>query len=250
MTTMTTYTKLKLHLERHMYKRGKNKGAAPADSSRRSKTHFRVRANNDTMVVRMHHTDILTAYEDGTVRLSTGGWWTSTTLRNLNTALGSFFTGPRMWVGGRRVFGMSQQTITRASGTVMFFHGIMFDAYGNQRGTPVPFERKRADKDERAEFRRDVAESGFKDAFPILYQAAGVPEVSWLNASMEKLVRDDVYVNQWPDVIGLIKYPTYGNRAMKIQAHDDWRDAWKSLMAQCAKDMTEVVRTDVLVIHP
>lgn len=244
MNTWTTYTKLKLHLERYMYKRGAHKGEAPADASRRSKTHFRVRADDDKMVVRMHRTDILIAYEDGTVRLSTGGWWTSTTLRNLNTALGSFFTGRRMWVGGRRVFGMSQKTITRASGTAMFFDGIMFDADGNQRGTPLPFERKRKDREATAEFRRDLAEAGFKDTFPILFQSATPPANTWLTMPLRKIVTNNVHASAWPHVVSLVKYTTYG------QTYDDWRDAWKSLITKCTKDLTEVVRTDVLVINP
>lgn len=247
---MNTYTKLKLHLERHMYKRGAFKGDAPADSGKRYKSHFRVMAADDRMIVRMYNTDILTAYEDGTIRINTGGWFTSTTLRNLNSALGTFFTGPRMWVGSRRVFGMSQPTIMQSRGTVMFYDGIMFDAEGNQRGTPLPFERKRADREERADFRKDLAESGFKDAFPILYQTAEMPATRWLNASMEKLVRDSVHVNQWSHVAGLLKYPTYYHQSRNKPCYEDWRDAWKSLMAQCTKYMTEVVRTDVLVINP
>jgi hypothetical protein len=112
----------------------------------------------------------------------------------------------------------------------------------------MPFERKRADKEERAEFRKDLAESGFKDAFPILYQSAGVPAQGWLNLSLPKVVRDDVYANNWPEVVSLMKYPTWQNRRDNTEKYDDWRDAWKVLMAECVKDMTEVTRTDVLWI--
>jgi hypothetical protein len=44
---MNMYTKLMMHLQRHMYKRGRNKGDAPANKHRRSMTHFRVVKNND-----------------------------------------------------------------------------------------------------------------------------------------------------------------------------------------------------------
>jgi hypothetical protein len=67
---MTAHTKLKLHLERYAYKRGRNTGEAPADSSRRGKTHFRViRGNGGQMIVRFHNADLLTAYEDGHIVL-------------------------------------------------------------------------------------------------------------------------------------------------------------------------------------
>jgi len=247
---MTPFTKLKLHLERHMYKRGKHKGEAPADQHRRDKSHFRVlEGNDDTMRVRMHNTDILTAYEDGSIMISTGGWWTSTTRKNLNDALGTF-VGRRMYVSGLRVFGMSQATITRAGGpTWAFYDGIRFDADCELRGMPMPFERKQADKNERAEFRDEVAKSGFKDAFPILYQSVETTEhQSWFRFHIHKVMRDEVHVNDWRAVIAGVKYPDYYHRSLNRPAYADWRDAWKVLNARATKDMTEVVRTDVLYI--
>ena len=250
---MNTFTKLKLHLERHMYKRGAHKGEAPADQHRRGKTHLRVIARPGTeatnaMVVRMYNTDILTAYEDGSIMISTGGWWTSTTRKNLNDVLATF-VGRRMYVSGRRVFGMSQATVTRAGGpTLAFYDGIRFDADCKLRSVPMPFERKQADKEERAEFRKDIAESGFKDAFPILYQAVQVPVQGWLSRPMHKLVRDDTYVNDWPQLVSLVKYPRFRHQLYNRPAYDDWREAWNAMMANCTKDMTEVVRTDVLYL--
>jgi hypothetical protein len=45
-----------------------------------------------------------------------------------------------------------------------------------------------------------------------------------------------------------MKYPTYLHRNAVSAKYDDWRDAWKVLMAECVKDMNEVIRTDVLWI--
>jgi hypothetical protein len=242
---MNAFFKLKLHLERHMYKRGKHKGDAPADQCRRGKTHLRVVARPDTMVVRMYNTDILTAYEDGSIMISAGGWWTSTTRKNLNDVLHTFGTG--MYVSGRRVFGMSQATVTRAGGpTWMFYDGIKFDANRELISVPLSFERKRADKDERAEFRKDVAESGFKDVFTILYQSVQPDEHrGWFRTSINRVMRDEFYANEWREVISLIKYPRSRNRIYNRPAHEDWRDAWKAINAAATKNMTEVVRTDV-----
>lgn len=250
---MNTFIKLKLHLERHMYKRGAYKGDAPADQYSRGKSYLRVVSRPGTeatnaMVVRMYNTDILTAYEDGSIMVNTGGWWTSTTRKNLNDAL-RYFVPHSISVSGRRVFGISQATITCRGTTWAFYDGIRFDGDGVMRGTPMPFERKQADKDERAEFRKDIAESGFKDAFPILYQSAAVPTQQWLNLPMHKLVRDDVHVNNWPTVVSLVKYPRIRYQLHGQPAHDNWRDAWKALMANCTADMTEVVRTNVLSVN-
>ncbi len=64
-----------MHLSRHMYKRGKNKGDAPANHHQRSMCHFRViKGNDDTMRVRMWSTDILTAYPNGDVKIDTSGY--------------------------------------------------------------------------------------------------------------------------------------------------------------------------------
>jgi hypothetical protein len=249
---MNTFTKLKLHLEQHMYKRGAHKGDAPADRYKRGKSHLRVVARPGTeatnaMVVRMYNTDILTAYEDGSIMVNTGGWWTSTTIGNLNDAL-RYFVPYSLSVSKRRVFGMSQQTMTCRGTTWAFYDGIKFDNDGKMRSTPLPFERKQADKEERAEFRKDIAESGFKGAFPILYQAAPLPSRSWLAKPMHKLVQDDVHANEWPELVSLVKYPRFRNQLHSQPAHEDWRGAWKALMATCTADMTEVVRTDVLYL--
>jgi hypothetical protein len=245
---MNAFISLKLHLERHMYKRGRNKGEAPADASRRSKSHFRVLAQGNTMVVRMHNTNILTAYEDGSIMVSTGGWWTATTRANLNDAL-RWFVPEFISVSGRLVFGMRQPSITANNKTYMFYDGIRFDGEGNLRSTPMPFERKRKDRAETAEFREDVAKSGFKDAFPILYQSIETTEhQSWIRNPLHKIMRDEVHVNDWRAVIALAKYPRYFHRTYNRPAHNDWRDAWKALNAMATKDMTEVVLTDVILL--
>ena len=246
---MNAYTKLKFHLERHMYKRGRFKGEAPADQYKRGKSHFRVRAAGDTMVVRMYNTNILTAYEDGTIKISTDGWWTSTTIKNLNAALHMFVPESRLYVSGRKVFGMSQKTVTRAGGpTWHYYDGLRFGEKGEMLGTALTFERKRADKNEREEFRSDVALSGFKDAFPLLYVNATVPEKTWLHHNADRIMRDESYANDWPGLVAMVKYPSYRHRTFNVPAYETWQEAWKALYALATKDMTEVVRTDVVML--
>jgi hypothetical protein len=245
---MNAFMKLKFHLDRHIYKRGRNKGEAPADSCRRGKSFFRVlKGNDNSMRVRMHNTDIITAYEDGSIMVSTGGWWTATTRANLNDAL-RWFVPEFISVSGRLVFGMRQPTITANNKTYLFYDGIRFDGEGNLLSTPMPFERKRKDKAETAEFRDDLAKSGFKDAFPLLYQSAEPSDHTWIRNPLHKTMRDESHTDDWRTVTALIKYPSYGNRLYNKPAHDDWRDAWKVLNARATKDMTETVRTDVIVL--
>jgi len=244
---MNTYTKLKLHLERHMYKRGQFKGDAPAEQDKRAKTHLRVIQKPDCMVVRMYNTDIIAAYEDGSIKLSVAGWWKSTTLKNLNTALRTFVPF-RIRVGGRRVFGMQQHTINCQGTTYAFYDGIRFNAEGTLTSQPLAFERRQADKKERAEFRMDVAASGFKDAFPLLYVNAEAPEDGWMPTPMTKVVRSNAHVNDWTRAVSIIKYPRFRHRVLNWPAYDDWRDAWKYFMSVCTKDMTKVVRTDVITL--
>lgn len=245
MTTLTTYAKLKLHLERHVYKRGAYKGDAPAE--KRSKTHLRVVQKNDCMVVRMYKTDIITAYEDGSIKLSTGTWWTNTTRANMNEALRNFVPF-YIGIGSRSVFSMVQRIVNARGTTYAFYDGIRFNAEGTLTSQPMAFERKRANKAEREEFRKDIAESGFQDTFPILYASAEIPQQGWMSMNMDRIVRNDVYANEWPLAVSIIKYPTFGHRLTKTVAYEDWRNAWKALMRQCTKDMVEVVRTDVTTL--
>ena len=103
---MNMYTKLMMHLERHMYKRGAHKGDAPANKDRRGMSHFRVVKGNDSTVrIRMYNTDIITAHQDGSVRIDTNGYHThNTTILRLNEALGWFFEGVRVHMRKQSIF--------------------------------------------------------------------------------------------------------------------------------------------------
>jgi len=85
---MNMYSKLSTHLERHQYKRGQYKGDAPADKARRSKNHFRVTREVGTMGVMFHQTQIITAYPDGQVRLTAGGYEDHMTTRKALREMG------------------------------------------------------------------------------------------------------------------------------------------------------------------
>jgi hypothetical protein len=243
---MNAHTKLKLHLERHVYKRGRNKGEAPADKSRRAKTHFRViQGNGGQMIVRFHNADILTAYEDGHIKLCTAGWHASPTTRSaMNEALCFFGIGG---VSSIRKGGYSQTGIRMAGKTYRYYDGMEFAADGTPLTPLKQFTAKRADREETAEFRADIRDSGFVAMFPILYTAAGVPEQRWLPR-----VKDDICneygAHNWPQIVALVKYPTYYHQNRAQPAHKDHKAALKAFIASHTRTMTKLVDTGKTVL--
>jgi hypothetical protein len=244
---MNAHTKLKLHLERHMYKRGRNKGEAPADYTRRSKTHFRVIQGNDGhMIVRFHGADILRAYEDGHIKLNTSGWHASPTTRSaMNHAL-CFFGMGGVW--SVRKGGYSQTGIRMNGKTYRYYDNMEFAADGAPLTPLKEFTAKRTDREETAEFRQDMKESGFLDMFPVLYQAAGVPEKSWLATSAQKIMTNDYHANDWPDLVALAKYNTFHSRYTGKPNHHHYKDALRSLIASVTRTMTKLVDTGATVL--
>jgi len=249
---MNAYTKLKLHLERHMYKRGKFKGEAPADSSRRGKNHFRViKGNDNTMRVRMHNADLITAYEDGRLRLDTCGWYNSVTTRAcMNDAL-HWFAGMGALYSVRH-FGYSQPGISMNQKTYAYYDGIEFSAEGVPLTPLKTFTAKRADREETAEFRADVKQSGFKDVFPVLYNTCETWDNSlnrtWLAHPVKRIVTSEHHSGEWPHVVALAKFPRWHNQSRNIPEYDDHKAAYKALMASCTKSMTKLADTGVTVL--
>lgn len=244
---MNAHTKLKLHLERHVYKRGRNKGDAPADSSRRAKTHFRVvRGNGGQMIVRFHNADLLSAYEDGHIVLNTNGWHASPTTRSaMNDALCFFGMGA---VGSVRLGGYSQTGIRMNGKTYRYYDGMEFAAGGTPLTPLKQFTAKRTDREEAAEFRAEIKESGFVGMFPVLYAAAGLPEQAWLATPARKLMTSDFHANHWPDLVALAKYSTWRARHHQRPAHPDHKAALRSLIASQTRTMTKLVDTGETVL--
>lgn len=233
---MTPYTKLKLHLERHMYKRGQYKGDAPADSSRRSKNHFRVvRGNGGQMCVRMYNTDLIEVTPDNHITLNMNGWYTNTTKANMNEALHHFIG----WggVGSVRLGGYSQLAIRAKGKTYRYYDGFSFDAEGNPTCELKPFSKQRTDRDETAEFRKDIKDSGFKDVWPVLFAAAEPDRWAFVMRGIKKVVTQECHANEWPTLAARMKWH-----------HDDHKDAYRAIVHQCTADMKEFYDTDVTVI--
>jgi hypothetical protein len=245
---MNCHTKLQLHLSRHMYKRGAYKGDAPADSSRRAKSHFRViKGNGGQMIVRMHGADLITAYEDGSIKLDTQGWHASPTTRKcMNEALA--FTGLRGLLSSKRFGGYSQTAVRLAGNTYRYYDRMEFSADGDLLTEPIKFSAKRTDREETAEFRKEIAESGFVGVFPVLYEAATPDDASGYVRNTKDAMCSEHCANQWPQVVALAKYGNYWARSHAQPSHENHKAALRSLIASQTRTMTRIVDLDVTVL--
>ena len=162
---MNAYDTLGLYIARHQYTKGAYKGQAPADKSRRAKSHFRVTPTPTTRVVRFHATDILTAYPDGTIRLHTNGWDTAPTTREALWDAIKLATGRTLSIHSRRHNGLSQTAI----GQHCYYDGMVFDSDLNLLSTPAPFQAYAADR-EATKALRDAA-APLRAMLPILVAA-------------------------------------------------------------------------------
>ncbi len=248
---MNTYTKLQMHLERHMYKRGRYKGDAPADRYKRGKSFFRVVKHHDRMVVRMHSTDFLTAYPDGRVVIDTNTWYNSNTTRlRLNEALGSTGFG-RIYM--QKVMGLSQPVFRVGNNSYLYYDGMEFSEDGKLLSAPKPFEMRRIDKAESNEFMAEVKASGFKDMFPLLYATATSPEErTYVNAGRlrEKLTDADRAVD-WPDIISAYKYNyVYNYKAGRREHIEKGTDktCWSEIMKDIKKEMYVTLTSDITTL--
>jgi len=257
--TNTIHTRLQLHLERHMYRRGQYKGQAPADSNARGKNHFRVyKANDGTMRVHFWRTDLITAYPDGRIVLNTDGWHSRpTTVAAMSDALNWFGVGPMASVRfyRDRKFGISQSVLSVNREQHRYYDGI---EVGIKDDKPVilseikPFEAKRIDRSESKELHDDMKSSGFKASFKLLH-AVAKPEdkegkgvygnYSYKSSEMRMLVSDANYAEAWPRLIAQYTFTVqydYKARAY-VQHKHDAKKAWANLMAAMKFDLYQKV---------
>lgn len=252
---MNTYSKLSMHLSRHMYKRGKNKGDAPANAHRRAMDHYRViKGNDDTYRIRMHSTDIITAYPNGDVKIDTRGYHThNTTIIRLNEAFG-FFEGVSIGIGKRSILSYSQPVL-RVNGKVYYFYdGITLNAQGEIITPLQAFEQKRVDKAATKELANDLQESGFADAFKLLYAVATPDDMEKDNYGMfgvrlPDALSDNNRADTWKMVIARSKFQReYAYPQYQYVEKSDAKACWATIMAQCKKNMYIVSRSETFVL--
>jgi len=250
---MNTYDKLKLHIADHAYKRGQYKGDAPADKSRRGRSHHRVVQRADCMAIRFHRTDIVRAYPDGRVMIDCNGWvdsiTTMTAVRDANKFLS--FT---LSIGSRSVMSLNQMVVMRGGETILYYDGITFDGEGNVITPLRPFEARRIDKAESKEFMDGLQASGFKDMYKILYATVQPPEGTlgvYTPRRLSDILTDPETASAWPDIIAKYKYE---HRWTGFGGNREWQESgtaktcWSRIMAVCKKDMYSTIKTEVVSI--
>lgn len=242
---MNTYTKLKFHLERHMYKRGAHKGDAPAGPRWRSYVRV-IKGNDDSMRVRMYGTDMITAYPDGSGKINTDGWYDRpSTQWRINEAFS--FMPYYIALSHRKVMGVSQPALRVPQGQVLFYDGITLDAEGTITSPLRCFERRQINKAESAELRADMKESGFTDAFKLLH---AVVDETTERYSRTSVVRHAYHSNDWPSVIAQFaqerKYDYLVGRYEYTKKTP--QQTWASLMQYLRKELYEIVKTDITVL--
>ena len=255
---MSMYTKLSMHLSRHMYKRGRNKGDAPANPSRRAMCHFRVvKGNDDTMRIRMWSTDIITAYPNGDVKIDTNGYHShNTTIIRLNEAFG-FFEGVSVGMGKRSVLSYSQPVLRVNGKLYSYYDGITLNEQGEVITPLQAFKQKRIDKVESQSFADDLVLSGFKDAYNLLYamttpEDRGENDYSLFGVDWQDVLSNNDQADKWKLIIARTKFEKdyWGSRAggslwtEKANA----KACWATIMQYCKKNMYVVSRSETFVL--
>lgn len=253
---MNTYDKLKFHLERHIYKRGYNKGDAPADQSRRGRSHHRVVQRADCMAIRFHSADIVRAYPDGRVMLDCRGWVTSITTMTAVRDANKFLSFP-LTIGSRSIMSLNQMVVrTPNTDMVHYYDGITFDGEGKVISELRPFRARRIDKAESKEFVDGLKTSGFKDMFKLLYSTVQLPEGTigvYDPRRLSDILTDPEYAADWPHIIAKYKYAQQWE-FRNGQMSRGWvevgtaKSCWSRIMAECKRNMYSNIDTEVVSI--
>ena len=252
---MSMYSKLSMHLSRHMYKRGKNKGQAPANAHRRAMDHYRVvKGNDDTYRIRMHSTDIITAYPNGDVKIDTNGWYThNTTIIRLNESFG-FFEGVGVGMSKRSILSYSQPVLRVGTKLYYYYDGITLNAQGEVITPLQAFEQKRVDRAATKELTNELQESGFTDAYKLLYAVATPDDIERDNYGMfgvklPDALTDNARADQWKVIIARSKFVRqYAYPQYKYIEKSNAKACWATIMAQCKKNMYIVSRSETFVL--
>lgn len=243
----TTHGNLVLHLERHKYKRGQYKNAAPLCGYKRQRSHVRVlRRNDNAMVVRMYSTDILTAYEDGRIVIDTRGWYDRPTTRaRLNEAFG--FVPFHIGIGSWSVKSLNQTALRVNRTLYKYFDEIELDGEGNILSDLHAFDARHVDKHESEGFREDIKESGFRAVFPVL--AANVtddaPRGNWDAKSVIRHITQECHANDWPEIVARYAFVREWNRESERLTV---KQTWARLMSDLRKEFMATSITDITSI--
>jgi hypothetical protein len=217
--------------------------------------HYRVvKGNDDTYRIRMHSTDIITAYPNGDVKIDTNGWHThNTTIIRLNEAFG-FFEGVGVGMSKRSILSYSQPVLRVGTKLYYYYDGITLNAQGEVITPLQAFEQKRVDRAATKELTNELQESGFTDAFKLLYAVATPDDIERDNYGMfgvrlPDALTDNARADQWKVIIARSKFVRqYAYPQYKYIEKSNAKACWATIMAQCKKNMYIVSRSETFVL--
>jgi hypothetical protein len=238
----TAHTYLMLHHSRHKYTRGQYKGDAPADADRRGKSHFRVthHPHTKTYAVRFHYTDILTAFQDGSVMLNCNGWASHPTTRD---AMGVAFgiTNMPFYLSSTRLGGLSQPVLyAQGRKPLRYYDGMMFDPQHNLTTERKPFQKQVTNRDETREFRE--AAKTFRAMLPVLHAAC---EGSTTHRAHTFPLSNRTYsmCTRPEDIFTRYEEDAYPDIVAAFYA-DTWQETWRNLYSAAAARMKMIVNVE------
>lgn len=253
----TMYEQLQAHIAANAYKRGKNKGDAPLDASRRSRSHERVVSRAGCMAVHFHNTDVILAYPDGRIVIDCDGWGTTPTTRTcINDAL-RWFGGNNAWLYSDRLYGKTQLVLKTRCGTYAYYDGITIDPSGELLSELKAFEGRRIDRDATKEMYADMQECGFKDVFKLLHAVAEkLPHANndplydavrfARPAELRDFITMELHANKWPYVVDSVSFRSGYDWKTQHYTHikHDHKTAWGRLMEIVKKDLYNTVKIE------
>ena len=243
---MTPYEKLKAYHAANVYKRGCYVGDSPCGDRR--KAYFRILPpENGQISIRMHRTNIITITEAGGITLRSDGW------HNAPTTRGAFYDGLRRagvygYLTTTSKHGVKRTLLVVNGCSHIFYDSMEVDAEGKLLSPPEPVKAKRINKERAKAFMDAVKASGFKAMFPVLYAASTgaeqLPTIPRLPYGMDakNIITSAELAEHWPTVIRMFAYSNhhYGASGWGHYLKGN-KDCWAALMADCKRDMHEVV---------
>jgi hypothetical protein len=222
-------------------------------------SHFRVIKDAEgKMRIRMWNTDIITAHPDGSVLIDTNGYHThNTTIIRLNDALAMFFDAVQIRMYKQSILSYSQPVLRVDGKRYSYYDGVTLNDQGEITSQLKAFEMKRVDKPKTQGFAEDLADSGFKDAFKVLYAVTtaedrGENDYSLFGVDWHDVLADSDQADKWKMIIARNKfersYSFKNGGGYEYVEKSDAKACWATIMQYCKKNMYVVSRSEIYVL--
>jgi hypothetical protein len=157
-------------------------------------------------------------------------------------------------MGKQSVFSYSQPVLRVGTKLYYYYDGITLNAQGEVITPLQAFEQKRVDRAATKELTNELQESGFTDAFKLLYAVATPDDIERDNYGMfgvrlPDALSDNNRADKWKMVIARSKFERqYAYPQYEYVEKSDAKACWATIMAQCKKNMYIVSRSETFVL--